>query len=184
MSKTKVAVFVGSLRKDSINKKLAKAVEKLMPDDVEFDYVDIGVLPLYNQDYDSDYPPQYRSLKSQIEGADALLFVTPEYNRSVPGVLKNAIDIGSRPWGKNSFAGKPAAVIGASIGSIGTAIAQQHVRGSLAFVDAPTLAQPEVFIHFKEGMFDDDGNIGSDETRGFLQNFADKYVNWIATHRK
>lgn len=183
MSKTKVAVFVGSLRKDSINKKLAKAVERLMPADVEFEYVDIGELPLYNQDYDSDYPPPYRRLKQQIEGADALLFVTPEYNRSVPGVLKNAIDIGSRPWGKNSFAGKPAAVIGASIGPISTAIAQQHVRGSLTFVDAPTLAQPEVFIHFKDGMFDDEGNIGPDDTRKFLQGFVDKYVAWIGKHR-
>jgi len=184
MSKTKVAVFVGSLRKDSINKKLAKAVEKLMPADFEFDYVDIGALPLYNQDYDADYPPTYRHLKQQIEAADALLFVTPEYNRSVPGVLKNAIDIGSRPWGKNSFAGKPAAVIGASIGTIGTAIAQQHVRGSLAFVDAPTLAQPEVFVHFKDGLIDDDGNIGNDDTRKFLQGFVDKYAAWVATHRK
>jgi chromate reductase, NAD(P)H dehydrogenase (quinone) len=183
MSKTKVAVFVGSLRKDSINKKLAKAVEKLMPADYEFEYVDIGELPLYNQDYDADYPAPYRRLKQQIEGADALLFVTPEYNRSVPGVLKNAIDIGSRPWGKNSFAGKPAAVIGASIGTIGTAIAQQHVRGSLAFVDAPTLAQPEVFIHFKEGLFDDEGDIGPDETRKFLQGFVGKYVDWVAKHR-
>lgn len=182
MSKTKVAVFVGSLRKDSINKKLAKAVEKLMPAGFEFDYVDIGDLPLYNQDYDSDYPAPYRRLKKQIQDADALLFVTPEYNRSVPGVLKNAIDIGSRPWGQNSFAGKPAAVIGASIGTIGTAIAQQHVRGSLAFVDAPTLAQPEVFVHFKEGLIDDDGNIGSDETRKFLQGFVDKFVAWIGRH--
>ena len=183
MSKTKVAVFVGSLRKDSINRKLAKAIEKLMPAGVEFDYVEIGDLPLYNQDYDSDYPAPYRRLKQQIESADALLFVTPEYNRSVPGVLKNAIDIASRPWGKNSFAGKPAAVAGASIGPISTAIAQQHVRGSLAFLDAPTLAQPEVFIHFKEGMFDDDGNIGPDDTRKFLQGFADKYVAWIGKHR-
>lgn len=183
MSKTKIAVFVGSLRKDSINKKLAKAVEKLMPADYEFEYVRIDNLPLYNQDFDSDYPAECKRLKQQIEGADALLFVTPEYNRGVPGVLKNAVDIASRPWGTNSFAGKPAAVIGASIGPISTAIAQQYLRGSLVFVDAPTLAQPEVFIHFKEGMFDDDGNIGPDDTRKFLQGFVDKYVAWVKKHR-
>ncbi len=183
MSKTKVAVFVGSLRKDSINKKLAKAVEKLMPEGYEFDYVRIDNLPLYNQDFDADYPVEAKRLKQQIEAADAVLFVTPEYNRSVPGVLKNAIDIASRPWGTNSFAGKPGAVIGASIGPISTAIAQQHLRGSLTFVDVPTLAQPEVFIHFKEGMFDDDGNIGPDDTRKFLQGFVDKYVGWVAKHR-
>lgn len=182
MSKTKIAVFVGSLRKDSINKKLVKAIEKLMPADYEFDYVRIDNLPLYNQDFDSDYPTECKRLKQQVEAADALLFVTPEYNRGVPGVLKNAIDIASRPWGTNSFAGKPAAVIGASIGPISTAIAQQYLRGSLVFVDAPTLAQPEVFIHFKEGMFDDDGNIGLDDTRKFLQGFVDKYVAWVKKH--
>lgn len=183
MSKTKIAVFVGSLRKDSINKKLAKAVEKLMPADYELEYVRIDNLPLYNQDFDGDYPAEARRLKQQIEAADGLLFATPEYNRGVPGVLKNAIDIASRPWGTNSFAGKPAAVIGASIGPISTAIAQQYLRGSLVFVDAPTLAQPEVFIHFKEGMFDDDGNIGPDDTRKFLQGFVDKYVAWVKKHR-
>ena len=179
MSKTKIAVFVGSLRKDSINKKLAKAVEKLMPADFEFEYVRIDNLPLYNQDFDGDYPAECKRLKQQVEAADALLFVTPEYNRGVPGVLKNAIDIASRPWGTNSFAGKPAAVIGASIGPISTAIAQQYLRGSLVFVDVATLAQPEVFIHFKEGMFDDDGNIGPDDSREFLQGFVDKYVAWV-----
>lgn len=182
MSKTKIAVFVGSLRKDSINKKLAKAVERLMPADYEFDYVRIDNLPLYNQDFDSDYPTEAKRLKQQIEAADGLLFVTPEYNRGVPGVLKNAIDIASRPWGTNSFAAKPAAVIGASIGPISTAIAQQYLRSSLVFVDAPTLAQPEVFIHFKDGMFDDDGNIGPDDTRKFLQGFVDKYVAWLTKH--
>src|SRR3546814_2945372 len=124
MARTKVAVFVGSLRKDSFNRKLAKAVEKLAPDDFEFTHVRIDNLPLYNQDFDADYPAEPARLKKDVEAADAVLFVTPEYNRAMPGVLKNAIDIASRPWGTNSFAGKPAGVLGISVGAIGTALAQ------------------------------------------------------------
>ena len=159
MSGIKVAVLVGSLRKDSINKKLAHAVEKLFPPDFAFERVEIGGLPLYDQDFDADYPPAAQAFKRRIEAADALLFVTPEYNRSVPGVLKNALDVGSRPWGKNSFAGKPGAVIGASIGAIGSALAQQHLRNSLVFLDVATLAQPEVFVKFSDGLIDADGNV-------------------------
>lgn len=179
MASTRVAVFVGSLRKGSFNRKLAKAVEKLAPDDFEFAHVRIDDLPLYNQDFDADYPAEARRLKQEVESADAVLFVTPEYNRAMPGVLKNAIDIASRPWGKNSFAGKPAAVLGISIGAIGTALAQQHLRNTLAYLDAPTLGQPEVFLQMKDGLLDDGGNIGNEDTREFLQGFVDRYVAWV-----
>ncbi|MFC3715349.1 NADPH-dependent FMN reductase [Luteimonas soli] len=182
MATTKIAVFVGSLRKDSFNRKLAKAVEKLAPDDFEFSHVRIDDLPLYNQDFDEDYPAEAKRLKQDVESADAVLFVTPEYNRAIPGVLKNAIDIGSRPWGTNSFAGKPAGVLGISIGAIGTALAQQHLRNTLAYLDMPTLGQPEVFMQMKDGLLDDDGNVGNDDTRKFLQGFVDRYVAWVRKH--
>jgi chromate reductase len=182
MSKTKVALFVGSLRKDSFNRKLAKAIEKLAPADFEFAHVRIDNLPLYNQDFDADYPAEATRLKKDVESADAVLFVTPEYNRAIPGVLKNAIDIASRPWGTNSFAGKPAGMLGISVGAIGTALAQQHLRNVLAYLDVPTLGQPEVFMQMKDGLIDDDGNIGSDDTRKFLQDFVDRYVAWVEKH--
>ena len=179
MSQLKIAVFVGSLRKDSFNGRLARAVEKLAPAEFTFNYVRIDDLPLYSQDFDGDYPAVATRLKKEVESADGLLFVTPEYNRSIPGVLKNAIDIASRPWGINSFAGKPAAVIGASIGTGGTALAQQHLRNVLAYLDVPVLGQPEVFIHFKDELIADNGTINNDGTRKFLQDFVDIYVAWI-----
>lgn len=179
MSQIKIAVFVGSLRMDSFNRRLARAVEKLAPAEFTFDHVQINDLPLYSQDFDVAYPAVATRLKKEIEAVDGLLFVTPEYNRSIPGVLKNAIDLASRPWGTNSFAGKPAGVIGASIGAPGTAMAQQHLRNVLAYLDVPTLAQPEVFIHFKEDLIADDGSIANDSTRKFLQGFVDDYVAWI-----
>jgi len=182
MSKTRVALFIGSLRRDSFNRRLARAIEKLAPDGFEFAHVRIDNLPLYSQDFDADYPAEAARLKQDIEAADAVLFVTPEYNRSIPGVLKNAIDIGSRPWGTNSFAGKPAGVLGISIGAIGTALAQQHLRNVLAYLDAPTLGQPEVFMQMKDGLIDDDGHIGSDDTRKFLQDYVDRYVAWVKKH--
>jgi len=181
----KVAVLVGSLRKDSFNRRLARAVEKLAPDEMAFEHVDIGGLPLYDQDFDADYPAPCQRLKQQIEAADALLFVTPEYNRSMPGVLKNAIDIASRPWGTNSFAGKPGAVIGASIGATGSALAQQHLRNVLAYLDVPLLGQPEVFVQFKDdGPVNAQGDITVDSTRKFLQGFVDRYVQWVHTQLK
>ena len=178
-----VAVLVGSLREASINRRLALAVERLAPDDLAFKHVPIGELPLYNQDFDADYPAAARELKQQIEAADALLFVTPEYNRSIPGVLKNAIDLASRPWGTNSFAGKPGAVIGASIGATGSALAQQHLRNVLTYVDVSTLAQPEVFVQFKDDtLIDAQGNVASPGTQKFLQGFVDRYVAWLRQH--
>lgn len=179
MNQIKIATFVGSLRKDSFNRRLARAVEKLAPAGFVFEHVPIDDLPLYSQDFDAAYPKPAARLKKQIESAAGLLFVTPEYNRSIPGVLKNAIDLGSRPWGTNSFAGKPAGVIGTSIGSTGTALAQQHLRNVLAYLDAPVLPQPEVFIHFKDELIAEDGAIASDGTRKFLQGFVDKYVVWV-----
>jgi chromate reductase len=180
MDHLRIGVFVGSLRKDSYNRRLAMAVEKLAPrGEMTFEYIRIGDLPLYNQDFDSDYPPACRRLKEAIQACDGLLFVTPEYNRSVPGVLKNAIDIASRPYGTSAFAGKPAAVCGTSIGSIGTAIAQQHLRGMLAYLDVPTLGQPEVFIHFKDDLIGPDGKINKPDTEKFLQGFVDRFVGWV-----
>ena len=160
MKECKVAVLVGSLRQDSFNRRLARAVEKLAPKELKFEHVRIDDLPLYTQDFDASYPPNAQRLKQDIESSQALLFVTPEYNRSVPGVLKNAIDHGSRPYGESVWAGKPAGVIGASIGSIGTALAQQHLRNTLAYLDMPTLNQPEAYIQHKDGLYDEDGNIG------------------------
>jgi chromate reductase, NAD(P)H dehydrogenase (quinone) len=179
MSQLKIAVFVGSLRMDSYNRRLARAVERLAPEEFAFRHVQINDLPLYSQDFDAAYPAVATRLKKDVESADGLLFVTPEYNRSIPGVLKNAIDIASRPWGTNSFAGKPTGVIGTSIGSTGTALAQQHLRNVLAYLDAPTLAQPEVFIQFKDELIADDGSIGNEGSRKFLQGFVDNYVAWV-----
>ena len=142
----KVAVVVGSLRRESFNRQLAQAVISLAPADFTFEFLEIGNLPLYSQDYDADFPEVARNLKQKISEANALLFVTPEYNRSIPGVLKNAIDWGSRPWGHSAWGGKPGAVIGTSVGAIGTAIAQSHLRGVCAYLDIPT-ARPARDVH-------------------------------------
>lgn len=139
----RIAVVVGSLRRESWNRALAHAVISLAPADFSFEFIEIGNLPLYNQDYDADFPEVARRFKQSIEAVDGLLFVTPEYNRSIPGVLKNALDWGSRPWGTNSWARKPGAMLGTSPGATGTALAQQHLRNVLAYLDVATLAQPE-----------------------------------------
>jgi len=179
MSQLKIGVLVGSLRMDSFNRRLARAVENLAPEEFAFRHLQINDLPLYSQDFDAAYPAVASRLKKDVESVDALLFVTPEYNRSIPGVLKNAIDIASRPWGTNSFAGRPAGIIGTSIGSTGTALAQQHLRNVLTYLDMPLLAQPEVFIQFKDELIADDGSISNDGTRKFLQGFVDSYVAWV-----
>ena len=178
MSTYQIAVIVGSLRKDSFNRKLADAIVKLAPPEFVFQQVQISDLPLYNQDDDTNQASSVKRLKSEIKAAHGLLFVTAEYNRSIPGVLKNALDNASRPYGQSAWAGKPAGIIGASIGAIGTAMAQQHLRNVLVFLDVPTLAQPEAFIHAKEGLFDEAGNIGTDSKK-FLQNWMDQYVAWV-----
>ncbi len=182
MTTYSIAVVVGSLRKDSFNRRLARAVERLAPSELAFQHLEIGDLPLYNQDDDANPHPNVRRLKSQIAAAQGLLFVTPEYNRSVPGVVKNAIDHASRPYGQNAWAGKPAGIIGISVGAAGTAMAQQHLRNVLAYLDVPTLGQPEAFIQMKAGLFDADGNIAVESTKEFLQGWMDRYVAWVRKH--
>lgn len=177
-----IAVVVGSLRKDSFNRKLAKALEKLFPEEFSFTPVRIDDLPLYNQDDDASPAASVTRLKGEIMAAQGVLFFTPEYNRSIPGVLKNAIDHASRPYGKSVWNGKPAAVIGASVGPIGTALAQQHLRNILAYLNMPTMGQPEAFIHNKEGLFDEAGNIG-EASKKFLQSWVDAYVAWVKQHQ-
>ncbi len=184
MSKYKIAVFVGSLRKESFNRRLAHALEKLAGDRATFEYIEIGDIPLYNQDNDSNYPAQGTRLKNQVRAADAVLFVTAEYNRSIPGVLKNAIDTASRPYGDSAFDGKPAAVIGTSPGAPGTCMAQQHLRNVLVFLNLAVLAQPEAFLQYKEGLIGDDGSISNEGTQKFLQGFVDRFLAWIALNHK
>ena len=181
MSQYQIAVVVGSLRKDSYTRALAGALAKLAPPEFTFRQVEIGDLPLYNQDDDANQAPAVKRLKSEIEAAQGLLFLTPEYNRSFPGVLKNAIDHASRPYGRNSWAGKPAGVIGVSVGVIGTALAQQHLRSVLAILDVPTLGVPEVYLQWQEGLIDADGNIGPN-SRAFLQGWMDRFVAWVRLH--
>jgi chromate reductase len=181
MSPINVAVLVGSLRRDSFNAKLAKAIAKLAPAEFTLKHSQISDLPLYNQDDDAKQAPPVKRLKAEIAAAQGLLFVTPEYNRSLPGVLKNAIDHASRPYGQSAFSGKPAGVIGVSVGAVGTAVAQQHLRNILAYLDVPTLGQPEAFIQAKEGLFDSDGSIGA-ASRQFLQGWVDRYVGWVKKH--
>ncbi|WP_180127601.1 NADPH-dependent FMN reductase [Rhodoferax sp. BLA1] len=181
MTQFHIAVMVGSLRQDSFNKKLATALARLAPVDFTFKQVQIGELPLYNQDDDAHQAAPVLQLKSDIQAAHGLLFVTPEYNRSIPGVLKNALDHGSRPYGANAWAGKPAGVIGVSVGAIGTAMAQQHLRNILAYLNVPTLGQPEAFIQAKDGLFDSDGGIG-ESSKKFLQGWMDQYVAWVRQH--
>jgi chromate reductase len=181
MSQKKIAVVIGSLRKDSLNRKLALAIAHLAPADFTFEHVRIDDLPLYNQDDDGKQAPSVLRLKTEIAAADGLLFVTPEYNRSIPGVLKNALDNASRPYGQSAWAGKPAGVVGISVGAVGTAAAQQHLRPILAYLDVPTLGQPEVFIQNKEGLYDDKGHV-AEGSKKFLQSWVDKYVAWIKTH--
>lgn len=178
MIQYQIAVVVGSLRRDSLNRALASALVKLAPPEFSFHQLEIADLPLYNQDEDGNPAGSVERLKREVRSAQGLLFVTPEYNRSIPGVLKNAIDHASRPYGKNAWAGKPAGILGVSVGAIGTANAQQHLRNILAYLDVPTLGQPEAFIQAKEGLFDKAGAIGPD-SRAFLQSWMDRYVAWV-----
>ncbi len=174
-----IGYVIGSLRKDSYNRKLANALVRLGPPDFNFKELRIGDLPLYNQDDDRSQAPEVQRLKSELRGVDAVMFVTAEYNRSVPGVLKNALDNASRPYGQSAWAGKPAGIIGTSIGAVGTAVAQLHLRTILAYLDMPTLGQPEAYIQVKDGFFDEAGNIANGETRKFLHGWMDKYAAWV-----
>ncbi|TAN06411.1 MAG: NAD(P)H-dependent oxidoreductase [Rhodanobacteraceae bacterium] len=175
-----IAVLVGSLSKESINRKLAQALEKLAGARAEFRHVRLDDLPVYNRDIDANYPASFLRLKNDIKTADGVLFVTPENNRSVPAVLKNAIDIASRPWGTNSFAGKPGAVIGTSTGAMASALAQQHLRNVCVFIDVLMMAQPEAFVRYHDGLIADDGSVTDASVAKFLGNFIDKYLAWVA----
>jgi len=172
----KVAVIAGSLRKDSFNRKLALALNKLNHPDLKLSLTKIDDIPLYNQDLDDHLPDSVIRFKNEIAEADAVLFVTPEYNRSIPGVLKNVIDWGTRPYGKNVWARKPMAAIGTSPGVIGTAVAQSHLRSIMVAIDAIYLGQPEVYLVYKEGLIDHDFTITVKETQAFLQQFLDRFA--------
>jgi chromate reductase, NAD(P)H dehydrogenase (quinone) len=179
MATYKIGYFVGSLASGSINRTLSKALVKLAPEELEFTEIPIKDLPLYSWDYDADFPPEGRALKEAIEASDGLLFVSPEYNRSIPGALKNAIDWGSRPWGTNSFARKPTGIIGASPGGIGTAVMQSSMRSVLSFLDAPQLNSPEAYIRFDPEAFGDDGEVRNEGTKEFLRHYIDEYAAFV-----
>ena len=179
MATYKVGYFIGSLATGSINRILAKALIRLAPAELEFTEIPIRDLPLYSYDYDADFPPVARAFKQAIADVDALLFVTPEYNRAIPGGLKNAIDWASRPWGQNSFTHKPSAVIGASMGSIGTAVAQQNLRSVLSFCNSPQMNSPEAYIHLTPGLITADGEVTNEGTAEFLRNYMTELYAFI-----
>jgi len=174
-----VGYFVGSLARASINRKLVRALTRLAPPELEMREIPIGELPLYSYDYDADYPPPARALKEAIAAVDAVLFVTPEYNRSIPGALKNAIDWGSRPWGQNSFARKPSAMIGTSPGTIGTAVGQQHLKSILSFCNSPQMNAIEAYIQFTPGLITDDGEVTVESTAEFLRTYMTEFHGFI-----
>ncbi|HHV94644.1 MAG TPA: NAD(P)H-dependent oxidoreductase [Firmicutes bacterium] len=179
----KVGIVVGSLRKESFSRKIAVNVAKLFPADYTTEILEIGNLPLYNEEYDQNPPPEYTAFRSKVRDFDAFLFVTPEYNRSIPGVLKNALDVGSRPYGQNAWAGKPAAIISQSIGSLGGFGANHHLRQILTFLDMPTLQQPEAYIGNSPALFDEKGLITNQDTIEFLQSFVDSFVALIERYK-
>lgn len=179
MTTYKIGYFVGSLSSTSINRILSRALIRLAPPDLEFVEIPIKDLPLYSPDFDTAYPPQGTALKEAIAAVDAILFVSPEYNRSIPGALKNAIDWASRPWGQNSFDHIPAAVIGASIGAIGTAVGQQSLRAVLSFCNARQMTAPEAYIHFTPEAFKDDGEVTNDSTRAFLSDYMKEFHDHV-----
>jgi chromate reductase len=177
-------VIVGSLRKDSINRKVANAIAELAPANLKLNIIEIGHLPLYDQDVDENPPAAWTQFRERIRSADAVLFVTPEYNRSVPGALKNALDVGSRPYGHSAWNGKPGAVVSASPGPIGGFGANHHLRQSLVFLNVPVLQQPEVYLGGADKLFDADGKLANDRTREFLQKFVQAFAAWVATNSK
>ncbi|MBB4865000.1 chromate reductase [Pseudomonas nitritireducens] len=178
-----VAVVVGSLRKESLNRKIAKAFAALAPANLKLEIVEIGDLPLYSEDIDAGNPPAaYQTFRARLQKADAVLFVTPEYNRSVPGVLKNAIDVGSRPYGQSSWNGKPCAVVSASPGAIGGFGANHHLRQSLVFLNMPVLQQPEAYLGGAGSFFDEAGKL-SDKTQPFLKSIIDAFAAWIVQNQ-
>ena len=177
----KILCIVGSLRADSFNLALAQSVTKLLSNEFTVEFANLKDLPLYSQAFDEDFPVSMRDFKASVAAADALLFVTPEYNRSIPGVLKNALDIGSRPGGEGVWGSKPAGIMGTSMGAIGTALAQQHLRQVLAFLNVPTMAQPEAYVRYYEGLFDDAHNILDAGTKAHLEKWVSAYETWVKT---
>jgi chromate reductase len=180
MSEFSVGYFVGSLSKESINRKLARALVKLAPQELKMKEILYADLPLYNRDLDANYPPPAQTLKTSLAEIDAVLFVTPEYNRSIPGALKNAIDWGSRPYGQNSFTRKPSAIIGTSPGKIGTAVGQQHLRSILAFCNSPQMTAIEAYIQFEDGLITDDGKVTNQGTEDFLRGYMEEFCGFIS----
>ena len=176
-----VAVLVGSLRRESFNLKIAKAAIQVAPPSLKLRLVDLSHLPMYNQDLDEASPAEFVQFRDEIRTADALLFVTPEYNRSIPAVLKNALDVGSRPYGQSVWNGKPSAVISSSMGGIGGFGANHHLRQSLAFLNTPMMLQPEAYIGGAHQLFDETGALQKPETREFLERFMTSFSNWVAT---
>ena len=179
-----VAVVVGSLRVDSINRKVAQALAELAPAGLKLSIVEIGSLPMYNPDADDTPLAEWSAFRERIATADAVLFVTPEYNRSVPAALKNAIDVGSRPYGKSAWSGKPGAIVSTSPGGMGAFGANHHLRQSLVFLNVPTMAQPEAYIGGADKLFDATGKLVNDGTRKFLRDFMEAYASWVAANSK
>jgi chromate reductase len=179
MTSYKVGYLIGSLAAASINRKLSKALVRLAPKELDMMEVPFKDLPVYSYDYDANFPPSARAYKDALAGVEAVLFITPEYNRSIPGGLKNAIDWASRPYGKNSFTRKPSAVIGTSPGAIGTAIAQQHLRSVLGFCNSPQMNAPEAYIQFTPGLITDDGRVTNEKTEEFLKNYISEFHAFI-----
>ena len=181
MKKFKIAVIVGSLRKESYNLKTAKELIRFAPESLDMQLLDISGLPMFNEDLEATPPQEWEDLREKIRAVDGLLFVTPEYNRSVPGVLKNAIDVGSRPYGENSWNGKPAGIVSVSIGAISGFGANHHLRQSLTFINVPAMAQPEAYIGGAAELFDDQGKLTNSSTKEFLKEFMTAFEKWIHT---
>jgi chromate reductase, NAD(P)H dehydrogenase (quinone) len=182
MKKYDIAVLVGSLRKESYNLKVAKTLMAIAPENLSLELVEIGDLPLYNEDSDAHPPEQYKTFRERIKRCDGVLFITPEYNRSVPAVLKNAVDVGSRPYGKNSWDEKPGAVVSVTISSLGAFGANHHLRQSLVFVNVPTMSQPEAYISSAQDLFSAEGQLINDSTKEFLESFMIAFERWVTVH--
>jgi chromate reductase len=180
MKRKKIAIIVGSLRKDSVNRKVAKALIELAPKSLELEIVEIGALQMFNQDLEETPPVEWAAFRESVKGVDGVLFVTPEYNRSVPAALKNALDVGSRPYGASVWNGKPGAVVSASPGTLAGFGANHHLRQSLVFLNVPTMAQPEAYIGNAYSLFDEAGNLTNDSVNDFLRNFMAAYAEWVA----
>ena len=180
MPAPKVAVIVGGLGRASINRQFAEALAKLARPKLDLRIVEIGDLPLFNQDLEAELPAPVQRFKREIESADAVLFVTPEYLRTIPAALKNAVEWGQRPWGRNSWAGKPGAIVGASIGAIGTAVAQSHLRSIASIVEIALISQPEIYLTLKPGLIDANGDIADEGLRTLLNTWVDRFAGWIA----